>query len=162
LNAFCQLRQKGYKVGLICCQWGQNVQDSIKLIKQYNCTQFVSWQEPMGTIKFERMAKACDIVVDQFKLGSFGGILFKAMAVGSPICTYLNEEQILKEYPKIPPVINCQTTHKLIHQLAEIIEDRSKLTCLSSASKEWIGKYHSSLPTIQIQIDQYHQFLGRN
>lgn len=162
LNAFCQLRQKGYKVGLICCQWGKNVQESIKLIEQHNCRKFVLWQEPMGTIKFERMAKACDIVVDQFKLGSFGGILFKAMAVGSPICTYLNEEQILKEYPEIPPVINCQTTDQLIHKLAEIIEDRSKLTCLSSASKQWIEKYHSSLPTIQTQIYQYHKFLGKN
>jgi hypothetical protein len=162
LNAFCQLRQKGYKVGLICCQWGKNVQESIKLIEQHNCAKFVLWQEPMGTIKFERMAKACDIVVDQFKLGSFGGILFKAMAVGAPICTYLNEEQILKEYPAIPPVINCQTTDQLIHQLADIIGDSSKLELLSSASKQWIEKYHSSLPTIQTQIHQYHKFLGKN
>ncbi len=162
LNAFCQMRQKGYKVGLICCQWGKNVQESIKLIEQHNCAKFVLWQEPMGTIKFERMAKACDIVVDQFKLGSFGGILFKAMAVGAPICTYLNEEQILKEYPAIPPVINCQTTDQLIHQLVDIIGDSSKLKFLSSASKQWIEKYHSSLPTIQTQIYQYHKFLGKN
>jgi hypothetical protein len=160
LNAFCQLRQKGYKVGMICCQWGKNIQESMTLLQENNCEKFVLWQEPMGTIKFERTAKACDVVVDQFKLGSFGGILFKAMAVGSPICTYLDEQQILKEYPEVPPVINCQTTDQLIHKLADIIQDSSKLNDLSLASIQWIKKYHSSLPTIKTQIDQYRKFLN--
>lgn len=162
LNAFCEMRQKGYKVGMICCKWGKNVQESIKLLEQNDCSKFVLWQEPMGTIKFERMAKACNIVVDQFKLGSFGGILFKAMAVGCPICTYLDEKRILEEYPEVPPIINCQTTDELIYKLEPIIGDLSKLEFLSSLSQQWIRKYHSSLLTIKTQIQQYQNFLEKN
>ncbi|WP_066425245.1 glycosyltransferase family 1 protein [Anabaena sp. 4-3] len=162
LNAFCHLRQAGYKVGLVCCQWGANVQDSIKLLSAKNCVDFVLWSQPMGTIQFERTAKACHVVVDQFKLGSFGGIVFKAMAVAAPICTYINENEILKHYSEIPPVINCKNEDELVVNLEAYIKNPAQLSDLASASKLWIDKHHSSWDTLKTQVEQYDKFLNQS
>ncbi|MBE9207152.1 glycosyltransferase [Nostoc sp. LEGE 06077] len=161
LNAFCNLRQAGYKVGMVCCMWGANVQDSIKLLTEKDCADFVLWSQPMGTIKFERTAKACHVVVDQFKLGSFGGIVFKAMAVAAPICTYINEDDILKQYSELPPVINCKSEDEIFSKMEDIIENPDKLLYLASLSKLWIDKYHSSWDTIKTQMLAYEKFLDK-
>jgi hypothetical protein len=162
LNAFCHLRQAGYKVGMVCCQWGANVEDSIKLLSAKDCVDFVLWSQPMGTIQFERTAKACHVVVDQFKLGSFGGIVFKAMAVAAPICTYINENEILKHYSEIPPVINCKNEDELFVNLEAYIKNPAQLSDLASASKLWIDKHHSSWDTLKTQVEQYEKFLKQS
>jgi len=159
LRAFCQLRQLGYKVGMVCCRWGKNVQDSIYLLKDHQCADYVLWQEPMGTVQFERTVKACDVVVDQFKLGSFGGIMFKAMAVGTTICTYLNEAEILEQYQEVPPILNCQTDLQIVQAIEEVINCPDRLRQFSQSSKQWIGKYHSSKATVQTQLQQYKLLL---
>ena len=114
----------------------------------------------MGTIKFERTAKACDIVVDQFKLGSFGGIMFKALAIGAPVCTFLDEGKMSERYSESPPVINCQTEDEIFQILRQIIENPAELSRLSKASRMWMEKYHSSNGTTGKQLQQYQRFIG--
>jgi hypothetical protein len=109
----------------------------------------------MGIVKFEQMAKACNIVVDQFQLGSFGGIVFKAMAVGSPVCTYLEETAIRGRYPEIPPVINCRTEHEIVTEMKKIIESPAVREDFSRASRDWIKKHHSSAKTVTTQLSVF-------
>ncbi|CAN1209696.1 Glycosyl transferase group 1 [Tumidithrix helvetica PCC 7403] len=159
LKAFCRLRLLGHKVGMVCCRWGKNVQDSIHFLQENQCADYVLWQEPMGTVQFERTVKACHVVVDQFKLGSFGGVMFKAMAVGAPICTYLNEAEILRQYDRSPPVLNCQTDVQIVQAIEEAIACPERLHHLSQSAKQWIDKYHSSKSTVQTQLQQYKLLL---
>lgn len=88
---------------------GKNVAQSKELIEREGLTDCILWVKRLANIDFERMSMACDMVVDQFRLGAFGGVLFKAMAVGSPILIYLNESRLLEQFPEIPPVVNCKT-----------------------------------------------------
>jgi hypothetical protein len=162
LRAFCRLRQDGYRVGMICCRWGANVEESVILLRENGCHQHAAWWEPMGTVKFERAAKACDIVVDQFKLGFFGGIMFKAMAVGAPVCTYLDEAHIHKWYDEIPPVINCRTEEEIVSRLTDIIEKPSMLQDVSLASRDWIKKNHNALQTMEVQLLNYQKYMEKS
>ena len=162
LRAFCRLRQGGYRVGMVCCRWGANVKESMNLLKYYNCDQYVLWSEPMGTVKFERTSRACDMIIDQFKLGSFGGIMFKAMAVGAPICTYLDEDKIGELYNEIPPVINCRTEEEVVTSITDILKNPTKLDHLRAASRKWIEKYHNSKETIEIQVLDYIGFMEKD
>ena len=41
LRAFVELRKAGLKVGLVCCNWGKNVQESKKIISDANCASYV-------------------------------------------------------------------------------------------------------------------------
>jgi hypothetical protein len=155
LRAFGELRRRGYRVGLVCCSWGQNVGQTKELLEDYGCTPFVKWIAPLAIIAFERMCLASDVVVDQFKLGAFGGILFKAMAVGAPILTYLDVERVKAQYPEAPPVINCLKTEEIVTRMMEMMEDGERVRSLGEEGRAWIKRYHSKVSTINTQVDQF-------
>lgn len=160
IRAFCRLRQSGRRVGMVCCRWGSNVEQSQKLIEEYDCTRHVLWSAPMGIIKFERTAKACDVVADQFKVGAFGGIMFKAMSVGVPICTYLDEAEMMKRFGEAPPVINCRTEGEIVDKLGKLIGNQTVLDELSAAGRTWIKRHHSAADTVAAQMSCYMKPIG--
>ena len=155
LKAFAELHRLGWKVGLVCCEWGKNVEQSKELLEREGVTQHVTWFAPMAMTRFERMSMACDVVVDQFKLGAFGGVLFKAMATGSPILTYLNEALVLRQYTEVPPVINCRTSSEIVTQMAVLFEHPKCLEEIRLRSRQWIVQYHGKHQTINKQVDQF-------
>jgi len=155
LNAFGRLRTMGYRVGMVCCDWGQNVNSSKEILSKFNAEKYVHWREPMATIAFERTALACDCVVDQFKLGSFGGILFKAMAAGSPVMTYLNEEMIADQFSEAPPVINCKNEQDIIESVKSLYGGPELIGILGKKSQEWIRKHHSKKDVVNLQLTQF-------
>jgi glycosyltransferase involved in cell wall biosynthesis len=152
IKAVANLRRSGYRVGVICCSWGKNVEQTKELIKFEGLQEYILWLNPMGVIKFERYAKACHIVVDQFKLGSFGGVLFKAMAVGATVLSYLDEEMLLKQYAEIPPVLNCKTSDEIQHAIIKIYNDPKTLEDFRIKSLNWIKKYHSKEMTANLEL----------
>jgi hypothetical protein len=160
LRSFCRLLGEGVKLGMVCCRWGSNVEESIELLKSYGCDDCVLWVQPMGSISFERTAKACHITADQFKLGSFGGVMFKAMAVGAPICTYLDDQQMLNRYGEIPPVINCRSEEEIVLGLSRALKEKGCLENLGRLGRDWITTYHSSRDTIAKEIEIYREHLA--
>lgn len=159
LRAFCQLRKNGHRVGLICCRWGANVEHSQAMIAQQGFTKHVLWFEPMGIVRFEKTAKAAHVVVDQFKLGAFGGILFKAMSLGVPMCTFLDEDEMVRQFGEMPPVINCRTEDAVIEAMTPLIRNRDALGELSTAGRRWIKQHHACANTVIAQLSAYMQFL---
>jgi hypothetical protein len=163
LKAFCDLRNQGLKIGLVCCEWGSNVPSSKQLIAREKCSEYVKWVQPLPVVAFERTCLACDVVVDQFKLGSFGGVLFKAMAVGRPILTFLDEEQVLQQYAGCPPVLNCRTQKEITDAISRVFGQREELARLGKLSREWIKKHHGKAATVNAQVDQFRLFdLSKN
>lgn len=161
IRAFARLRNDGYNVGLICCKWGHNVDESIKLINELGCSKYIVWYEPMCVVRYEQMLKACDIVADQFLLGAFGGVTFRGLAAGRPVCTYLNNQEVIAAYGEVPPVVNCHTEDEIINSLSELFDQPERIAEIGKASAEWIKNYHSGLMTAKIQGEQYMALLDR-
>lgn len=161
LLALGDLKRAGASVGAVCCEWGKNVAQSKELIEREGLTDCILWVKPLANIDFERMSMACDMVVDQFKLGAFGGVLFKAMAVGSPILTYLNESRLLEQYPEIPPVVNCKTREEIIEKVTALFRNPERLRKLGTDSRMWIKKHHSKDSTVNLQVTEFRRFLTR-
>ncbi len=160
IGAFARLRREGCKIGMVCCNWGANVKESQKLIKELGCFSHVRWGQPMGTVRFERYALACDIVIDQFKLGAFGGIVFKAMSCSAPVCTHLGKDRMQAQYGDTPPVINCKTEDEIVSRLKEVMQNRLFLKDIGEASRTWIKKHHASVETVRTQIGVFRKLAG--
>ncbi|GIK24337.1 MAG: hypothetical protein BroJett006_05830 [Betaproteobacteria bacterium] len=158
LRAFVSLRNEGARVGLVCCSWGANVAESKALLAEHGCSSHVRWIAPLAITPFERMCLAADLVVDQFKLGAFGGVVFKAMAVGKPILTYLDEKRLLKQYPVCPPVVNCRTEEEIISGLQPLLLSPNKLKHMGEASRAWMKKFHAKEGTVNAQVAQIRLF----
>lgn len=159
LRAFGNLRARGLRVGLIMCTWGANVSQSKELLDTSGCGRNVHWVQPLAIVPFERMCQACDLLADQFKLGAIGGVVFKAMAVGTPIVTYLDEALMTSQYPALPPVINCKTTADIEETILELTQQSDQLDHIGCQSREWIRQYHGKRETINKQVDQFRLHL---
>ncbi len=160
LEAFVALRKAGIDVGVVCCNWGKDVAATKEFLRAKGCDPYVAWVEPMPLLPFQRMCLASDVMADQFKLGAFGGITFKAMAVGCPIITYLDEEMLLRQYPQCPPVLNCATVEDIIAAVRSLLDQPEKRRKLSADSRSWMKHYHSKAKTLDIQIDQFRLALS--
>ena len=160
LRAVGALAQQGKRIGVVCCAWGANVEQSKQLIAELGIKDLIRWEAPMALVQFERTARACDLVVDQFMLGAFGGIFFKAMAVGSPILTYLDEGKLAGQYQQMPPILNCATTPEIIAELGRLHDDPRALESLRTASRKWIVDNHGKRDTVNRQVDQFRVSLA--
>ena len=159
IRAIAKLRASGYRVGVVCCNWGGNVEESKNLISELRLDRYVEWVPTLPIIPFERMCKAVDIVADQFKLGAFGGVVFKAMAVGAPILSYLNEDLLRAQYSVLPPVINCSTVDDIFDQMQWLIRNPNALREIGRQSKQWITDHHAKGDTLDLQISQFRKLL---
>lgn len=161
IHAFIKLRMSGVKAGMICCNWGANVKESKALLSNVGLDRYVKWIDPLPITPFERLCRASDLVADQFKLGSFGGVCFKAMAVGAPIITYLNESLLLRQFPEVPPVVNCSNTEDIFVRLGELVANPEQLRKLGESSRSWMKTYHGKHATVNAQVDQFRRlFVG--
>ena len=155
LKAFITLRNSGARVGVVCCEWGKNVLESRQLLDENNVSTYVHWINPLGVIGYTRMCMISDLVVDQFKLGGFGGVTYKALAAGRPVMAYINEDQIAARYPVLPPIINCQSEVEITEKLMDLYRHRDKLLAKGVNSRQWIEKFHSKSETVNQQIKQF-------
>ena len=158
-HAVAELKGDGIRVGVVCCSWGANIEETKSLLSELGIAEQVLWERPMATAKFQRHVRACDVVVDQFKLGAFGGIVYKSLAVGAAVLTYLNEKMTLEQYQVMPPIINCDSKKEISCQLRRLHRDRSLLQGYRLESQRWMREHHGKRSTINKQVDQYRFFL---
>jgi glycosyltransferase involved in cell wall biosynthesis len=158
IRAFAELRRR-HRVGMVCCEWGANVAQSRELIDTLGCGRHVTWISPLPTVQFERLCRAAHCVVDQFKLGSFGGVMFKAMAVGAPMLTYLDEEQLRRQFPDIPPVVNCRTSSEISSAMDRLLQHPEELARYGDAARAWMRRNHGKAETIRLQEEQFRRML---
>lgn len=159
-RAFATLRAEGRRIGLVCCRWGSNVAESEDLLRELGCDGNVAWCEPMGMVRFERNASSCDLVVDQFRLGAFGGVVFKSLALGVPVCTYLDVAQVQRSFPQPPPVVNCRDVEAICAALRKFMSDPDALADVAYESREWMKRHHASDQTVERQLEQFTPFLA--
>jgi hypothetical protein len=150
-RGFAALRRHGFKVGMVCCEWGADVDASKALLRELDVDRHVRWIAPVPTVQFERIARAADGVADQFVFGSFGGVMFKAMAVGAPIVTYLDEQQLLRQYPAVPPVVNCRIADDVLASLSALLRTPGALAAVGDAGRQWMTAHHSKASTVLAQ-----------
>jgi glycosyltransferase involved in cell wall biosynthesis len=158
LRAFARLR-KTFAVGMVCCNWGRNVRESKQLLEELGVSRHVHWEKPMGMVRFKRTARACGMVIDQFKLGAFGGVLFKSLAAGVPCCTWLDDEAVARRFGAPIPCINAGTEDELVRKLSDLLRHPERFDELGRQSREWIDSYHSSRETIARQLRVFVPYL---
>jgi glycosyltransferase involved in cell wall biosynthesis len=160
LRGMAALTRAGFRIGAVCCEWGANVAQSKALLAELGIAEQVKWIAPVPTVRFERLSRAAHCVVDQFMLGSFGGVLFKAMAAGAPVLTYLEETQLLRQYPVCPPVLNCRTAEEVFEVVSPLIAHPDQLAAIGLAGRKWMQKHHSKHSTVLSQMPAFSRCLS--
>lgn len=159
LNAFIAMRKSGLRVGMVLCAWGRNVSESRDLLESANVAGHVQWETPMSGRRFLEVARACHVLLDQFKLGAFGGVTFKALAAGVPVCSSLDETAMREMFGQAPPVIRCHTVEALLERLPPLLQSPAELRAVGAASRGWVKRHHSGRQVAATQMRVYLDFL---
>ena len=93
-----------------------------------------------NTLAIQHYMKA-DIIIDQLLIGWYGMLSIEAMALGKPVCVYINQTCL----PYLPDdtVHNCNANN-LIDQLRLLIENRELRKKLSINGRNFVEQYHES------------------
>ena len=98
-----------------------------------------------------------DILVDQLRLGWYGGLAVEAMAMGLPVVAYLHEDQLAGIPPRMRdelPIVGA-SPESLPAALARLIEDRSLRRELSRRGPAFVRRWHHPLKIARRMFDLY-------
>ena len=144
LNAFIELAKKRDDVYLITLNRGIDAKKSIKLLKSGNIEgRYEIINSTLIQKEMLEYYQKCDLVADQFRLGSIGLIGIDCLSIGKPLISYINEILYEKAYGEKPPVISSQDSKTLSSLMNKIIEDKTMYKEIGKKSKDWYQKFHS-------------------
>lgn len=88
--------------------------------------------------------KNADIVIDQLKIGFYGGFAVEAMALGKPVIAYINESDMKKIPLKMReqnPIIQANTKN-VYFVLKYYLENKEKLAKIAVDSRKYAVRWH--------------------
>lgn len=106
-----------------------------------------------------KIYKEADIIIDQLKVGWYGGFAVEVMRMGKPVIAYISDTSfsfINDEIKNNLPIINANINN-IDNVLKELINKREKLKYISEKSYEYVNKYHDP---IKIASQLYQNYIG--
>jgi len=128
---------------LVLVRWGRTVDESARLIASEGVEHRVHWIQPVPNRTMLRYIRASDVVADQFWLGTFGGIMPKAMACAKPVLLHLDATVHQWCFPELPPHVQSRTPDEVFRGLSRLHSDRAYRAEVGARSRAWYEKYHS-------------------
>jgi hypothetical protein len=124
--------------------WGQTVEASRALLAARGVADRVEWVAPLSNPRMISYVQACDVLADQFFLGSFGSTLPKALMQGRPAMLYLDKDKHRWCFPELPPVINARTPTQVFEGLTRLHREPAFACDLAARGEAWYRRYHSN------------------
>ncbi len=162
LKAFARLLESvPQKPILILSEWGQEVNQSKRLIETLGVGARVVWTPPLNKMKLIDFYNAADVVLDQFTIGTFGTVTPEAMACGKPVMLHFAREVHDWCYAEMPPIITAKTVAEIFEGLMRLISDSGLRSTIGQSSREWVVKHHGWELVADRQIGIYRELLQR-
>ena len=127
---------------LLLSDWGQTRDQSHALVEQLGIGSRVAWLPPLPKHKLIQLYRAVDVVLDQFTIGTFGGLAPEAMSCGAPVIMAFDVEKHRWCYPEMPPVINAETDEVVSSSLDMLQNQPEHRRAIGAESRAWVKKYY--------------------
>lgn len=115
------------------------VEFSQKMIKELNIEKNVAWIPRIKRNEVFQLYEHCDIVADQFHVGTYGSIFIEASLFKKPTLIHLNDEIFDKN---APPHFECKNSHEVSLRLKEINANKSLLQKTGEAAYNFVYDLH--------------------
>jgi len=150
LKAFVRLTKERDDVFLITIKKGSDADKSIKLLRDsVKEENYRILPEVLNQSDMSFYYQNCDVVVDQFGLGSIGSIGLEGMYFAKPVVAFINENVYSKLYDEIPPILSSNTENEVYEFIKKLIESTEFCVTIGQKSSDWITKFHSKEKTLK-------------
>ena len=155
IKAFDIYRRKfNPEAELHLCKWGEDLERSAGLLQKLG-TENVVWHEAMTKPQLISMYRKCDVVLDQFVIGSYGTAAPEAMSCGKPVIMFLDQELNMMAFGEMPPVINAKTSDDIVNALSSMT--KNEMLTLGQKSRDWILRKHSLEAVAKVNLNAYQR-----
>jgi len=162
IKSYIKLAKKNDNVFLVLIKKGEDFDKSISLLKDANLEErYVVLPKPLNQNELGNQYVACDIVVDQFGVGSLGSIGLEGMYYGKPVLAFIFEDIYKELYGEKPPVLCAQNEEDIVKILENIVNEQDHIKEIGKKSKQWIEKYHSSDVVINKYANYFNNILEK-
>ena len=160
LRAFAELVRRGPAESmLVLTEWGLELDRSRGLIEELGIGGRVRWVKPLPKLQLIEAYRGADLVLDQFLIGTFGGIAPEAMACGRPVVMAYDAEVNDWAFPTPPPIVPARTVEELSRELARLVDDPEERARIGQAGRDWVERQHGWRLVVDRQLKIYEEVL---
>jgi glycosyltransferase involved in cell wall biosynthesis len=118
-----------------------------RIVAEEDIVDRVLWLDagrPAGFSRSEMvdLYSAADVVADDFGVGWFGFVVLEALAVGTPVVSYVDEAVMRQLYPW-HPVCSAREPGDVAAALGQLHGDAAGRARLSERGRAWVEEFHS-------------------
>jgi len=141
IKAYSEALRYDREIHLAMVKWGTDLAKSLELCKRLNIEDKISWLPQLNKQDLIDMYCSCDVVVDQFVVGSYGSASIEALMCGRPVVIKLKGYD--RYYSEELPFVSVQNQKGITDAIIMLSQDRQKRRAIGTRSREWAVKYHS-------------------
>jgi len=148
IKSFYEITKKYKNVLLVLLDWGDDIQELKKMIKEYKIENYVLFLKNYYSDKsLNKIFNLSNVVIDLvgdgiFGFNSLGGISRGVAMAGIPlITTYYHDKNKFVNLEK-PPVIHANTIDEIKSSMEYCLENKDKIKNLGEELRKWTLKYH--------------------
>jgi len=161
IKAFIKALKDGLNAKCIILDRGIDKEKAKLIISKSGASEHFIWKEDLSREEFFTQVQQCDVVVDQFSGGAYGGIAVESMSYGKPVFCHIHKPSArLLYFDDLPPVFNCYS-EKQIYKALHLCQDREYLYKKGKQSQDWAYRNHN-WKFYLIQINLFFDILTEN
>ncbi|MFO0722384.1 MAG: glycosyltransferase family 4 protein [Myxococcota bacterium] len=142
IAAFARLLQRHPRALLVLAGWGQELDRTNALIDSLGIRGRIVWVPPLHKLALVHWYNAADVVLDQFVIGTFGGVAPEAMACARPVVLHFQREIHEWCFEEMPPVFAAQTEEEIFESLTQLADDPALRAEAGARGRRWIEAHH--------------------
>ena len=146
------------RVKLLLVEWGQQVEDSKRLLEELSCAQDTIWTTSMCRTTMIQHLHAADVVFDQMVLPVFGSTAPQSLAAETPVIgSYVPEEtKWLIQEPA--PILSAFSPEDVAGAVCQTLDPAWRAD-FQHRARHWIDTYHSPDVVVRDHLSAYQRVL---
>jgi len=151
IRAFHEI-SKEYRARLVIVNQGFEVYNTLRLVEKLNLKDKVTVLPVLNEECITDYYNACDVVLDQFVIGSLGQISLEAMACEKPVIV---KYENCGGYVSSPPVINASSHADIAKKMRLLIDDSFFRNRVGTLGRLWVEREHNANSVVRKLLNLY-------
>ena len=132
---------------LVVFEYGNDVDNSKKLIADLQLTGHVLWLPKMARKELMSVIAIADLAVGELEYSWLTyGVVLEALALGKPLMHHRKDEEFISDYPELYPMICAHDASSVFKGLQQLITSKEQVAAMGLQGRKWFERYCVEFP----------------